>query len=352
MKTSVAIPTFNSSRTIRTTLESALRQTSPPDEILVVDDGSTDDTLSIVSSYGPPVKVFQQEHGGAARARNELCAQATGDLIAFLDSDDLWHPDYLKAQKRAFQENPSAALFFTGHVDIRGYEEFRWEEDLPTKPFAFELFTPTQFLRRYYRGMGSFVSMSHCSARTKAIRDLGNEPFQVHGAEDLFFYTQLPLFGWSVALNPTPLVAYRITSNSLSANSVVTIGRSIEALEMLAPLYHSKSDDPMLRREFGKSFAHQKRVYAKLLMGAGRASDARHALTSALGLSRDPEPLFKSLGLLFETYLPTALQPTWPRIARTPTVPGDSSTDVEACHSPSLTVPEESISVAPLRRQG
>ncbi len=163
--------------------------------------------------------------------------------------------------------------------------------------------------------MGSFVSMSHCSARTKALHEVGFEAFKVHGAEDLYLYTLLPIFGWSVAFNPTPLVAYRITSSSLSANSVVTIGRSIEALEMLAPLY-SKSDDLVLRREFQKSFAHQRRVYAKLLMGVGRASEARRELVSAFGSTRYLEPVFKSLMLLIQTYLPTTLQPEWPRIDR------------------------------------
>lgn len=315
MKISVAIPTFNSSRTIRATLESVLRQTAPADEVLVVDDGSSDDTLSIVRSYGPPVRVFQQEHSGAARARNELCARATGDMIAFLDSDDVWHPNYLVAQRRAFEEYPGAALFFTGHLDFGGNEAFRWKDDLPAEHPALEVFAPAQFLRRYYRAMGSFVSMSHCSARTKALHEVGFEAFKVHGAEDLYLYTLLPIFGWSVAFNPTPLVAYRITSSSLSANSVVTIGRSIEALEMLAPLY-SKSDDLVLRREFQKSFAHQRRVYAKLLMGVGRASEARRELVSAFGSTRYLEPVFKSLMLLIQTYLPTTLQPEWPRIDR------------------------------------
>lgn len=117
-KISVTIPAYNAERTIRATLDSVLEQTLPPDEILVMDDGSSDDTRSIIDSNEPRITVFQPKNAGSATARNALCACAKGDMIAFLDSDDVWHPRYLEFQKRAFERNPTAALFFTGHVDF------------------------------------------------------------------------------------------------------------------------------------------------------------------------------------------------------------------------------------------
>ena len=86
MKVSVLIPTYNSASFIQITLESVLHQTIAPTEILVMDDGSTDETISILGSYKPRISVFQQRNRGVADARNELCRRARGDLIAFSGS--------------------------------------------------------------------------------------------------------------------------------------------------------------------------------------------------------------------------------------------------------------------------
>src|SRR5580658_2014305 len=92
LKVSVIIPAFNSARTISATLDSVLAQVRPADEILVMNDGSTDETSEILESYKSLVQVFRQENSGLAAARNALFRRATGDLVAFLDADDIWHP--------------------------------------------------------------------------------------------------------------------------------------------------------------------------------------------------------------------------------------------------------------------
>lgn len=92
MRCSVLIPTYNSAETIELTLNSVLSQSRKPDEILVWDDGSTDATLSLLDQYGSQIKVFRSQNGGVARARNQLCQRATGELLAFLDHDDLTSP--------------------------------------------------------------------------------------------------------------------------------------------------------------------------------------------------------------------------------------------------------------------
>jgi glycosyltransferase involved in cell wall biosynthesis len=95
---SVVIPAYNSARYIRETLESVLAQTYPPLEIIVVDDGSTDETSAIVQSFASRVRLLQQEHQGVSEARNFGIQQAKGDYIAFIDSDDLWLPEKLALQ--------------------------------------------------------------------------------------------------------------------------------------------------------------------------------------------------------------------------------------------------------------
>jgi glycosyltransferase involved in cell wall biosynthesis len=108
---SVVIPTFNASGRLKTTIESVLAQTSPPLEIIIVDDGSTDDTMQVCASFGSAITYLAVANGGQQRARNRGVDQASGDWIAFLDHDDLWHPDYL-AEIRALQDRQVVDLIF------------------------------------------------------------------------------------------------------------------------------------------------------------------------------------------------------------------------------------------------
>lgn len=94
---SVVIPTYNSGARLKQTLDSALNQTCAPLEIIVVDDGSTDGTPAWVRAhYGARVRLIEQRNGGVARARNAGWRAATGEWIAFLDHDDVWHRDKLE----------------------------------------------------------------------------------------------------------------------------------------------------------------------------------------------------------------------------------------------------------------
>jgi glycosyltransferase involved in cell wall biosynthesis len=100
---SVIVPTYNRASLIGETLESILRQTRPADEVIVVDDGSTDDTQQIIATYAGRVTVLHRCNTGPLVARNHGLRAAQGNLVAFCDSDDLWQPDYLANMERLFQ---------------------------------------------------------------------------------------------------------------------------------------------------------------------------------------------------------------------------------------------------------
>jgi len=91
----VVMPTYNSSRFVLQALESLFAQSRPPDEIVVVDDGSTDDTFDCISPYLPRIIYHREKRRGVAAARNAAIALSSGDLIAFLDADDWYLPDHL-----------------------------------------------------------------------------------------------------------------------------------------------------------------------------------------------------------------------------------------------------------------
>ena len=107
---STIIPVYNRAALIRATLDSVLAQDLPDQEVIVVDDGSTDDTVNTLESYGNRIRVLQQKNSGPAVARNLGIQHAAGEYIAILDSDDLWFPWTLATYTEAIRENDSPAF--------------------------------------------------------------------------------------------------------------------------------------------------------------------------------------------------------------------------------------------------
>ena len=105
---SLIIPAYNSSASIGRSIDSALEQTVPAHEIIVIDDGSTDDTADIIRSYGSKVRLITQDNQGQGAARNAGLAVATGRYIAFLDADDYWEPGFLEHMERFLDAHPQA----------------------------------------------------------------------------------------------------------------------------------------------------------------------------------------------------------------------------------------------------
>jgi glycosyltransferase involved in cell wall biosynthesis len=126
-----------------------------------MDDGSADNTVALLQSYSPRVTILQQAHGGVASSRNAMCSRAKGDILAFLDHDDLWHPDYLRKQSALFASFPEAVASFTGHEDFEGDQEHQFDAS-PLGMDHEEIIDSVDFLRRYHETSGSFMSVSFC----------------------------------------------------------------------------------------------------------------------------------------------------------------------------------------------
>lgn len=110
---SVIVPSYNCARYIAAALESALQQDYPNKEILVVDDGSTDNSLEVLRGFGDRIQVITQANAGAAAARNTGLRAAKGEYLAFLDADDLWLPGKLTAQANYLDAHPEIGLVYS-----------------------------------------------------------------------------------------------------------------------------------------------------------------------------------------------------------------------------------------------
>ncbi|MDC7784292.1 glycosyltransferase family A protein [Rhodoplanes sp. TEM] len=128
MPLSVIVPVYNGAPWLAATLDSALAQSLPADEIVIVDDGSTDASPDILRAFGDRLRVIRQPNAGVAAARNAGLAQARGDLICFLDQDDLWPADRNRLLVEALAADPAADL-------AAGRVEILWERaEPPTRP--------------------------------------------------------------------------------------------------------------------------------------------------------------------------------------------------------------------------
>ena len=118
-KVSVVIPTYDRIETLPRSLDSVINQTFPDWELIVVDDGSTDGTDKMILRDYPAVRLHRQENGGVSSARNSGAALASGEWIAFLDSDDAWLPEKLERQLSALANEPELRLSHTDEIWIR-----------------------------------------------------------------------------------------------------------------------------------------------------------------------------------------------------------------------------------------
>lgn len=314
MSITVAIPAYRCAGTIAATLDAALRQTRAPDEILVVLDGIVDDTPHVLQRYGTRLRIITQENRGVARTRNRLVEEARGDLIAFLDADDIWHPDYLRAQELLMAEHPAALAGFTGHLRFQG-DAYGWANDpLPLGPT--ELTDPVTFFHRINIVSAVYGSMSYCCVRKAALSSLGPAPFstELSGPEDCYMLYQLAMHG-PIAFQPAKLCAYRLTPGSLSVDKVRVLQHWVRAFELLESKFRSHPS-AALRRAYSRYYAQKRREFAKTLMGVERYAEARQQIRTSFVNCRTGECWSKSSALYALSLLPRALQPRWPASVR------------------------------------
>jgi glycosyltransferase involved in cell wall biosynthesis len=197
---SVIMPTFNRARWLGSAIRSALDQLQAGDELIVIDDGSTDDTREVVAAFGERVSYLQGDHRGAGPARNLGLAHARGELVAFLDSDDEWLPGKLAMQRAFLEARPEVLFCFSDFQVVTGDGEVQhrflrhWRHD--ARSFRDMFGAPQRFagcdvhVGDLYRWQltGLYVLANTLVVRRAAAGDA------LHFAEDLATYEDVECF--------------------------------------------------------------------------------------------------------------------------------------------------------------
>ncbi len=218
---SVVIPVYNGARTIRATIESVLRQTHSDFEIVLVNDGSTDQTLAVIYSIvDPRIRCFSKSNGGQATARNCGISKSTGEYIAFLDADDLWHPSKLKHHKEILDLNPAAGAAYCKTIGLGAEETLdsvlkRISPDLSPKLPSGRILEP--LIRSNIIGSGS-----NFFVRRNVIEKIGGFNQNVTGVEDWDFYLRVAE-KYEIHCVQNQEVFYRIYSKSFSTRNIAAM---------------------------------------------------------------------------------------------------------------------------------
>jgi glycosyltransferase involved in cell wall biosynthesis len=216
-KVSIVIPAYNASRTIAETIESAIAQTHRNLEILVVDDGSTDETLAIaegIAKRDQRVRTILQANGGVAAARNAGIAASTGAFIAPLDADDLWHPAKVERQLQVFDRNDDRmGLVYTWFalIDHRSrVVQLRHRPDHQGEVLAALAFH--NFIGNGSSAMIRRDALAHTNGYDSSLRARGGQ-----GCEDWKLYFQIAE-RYHFGLVPAALTGYRHLPDNMSSD--------------------------------------------------------------------------------------------------------------------------------------
>lgn len=252
---SVVIPCYNAEAFIEETIRSAMSQTFPPEEIVVVDDGSTDNSAAIAASSGPLVRVISQENQGVSIARNRGFKEAKGEWIAFLDADDLWEPTKLEEQLKLTADD--VVCIHTAYYRFGAGRGIVNRANVP----------PAKRYSVDYLAVNGVLLPSSLLIR-KSVRT--RFPQGIKQAEDMLFSLSICHEG-RVRMVPKPLVGYRVHAASATSRDDVRILWHKSILGWLPESGVDVATERRIRSDWNDRLI----VIAGILLLLGRAVESR-----------------------------------------------------------------------------
>jgi hypothetical protein len=313
LKVSIVIPLYNKALYVERALDSIKAQTFPDFEVIVVDDGSTDEGAAIVARYPDPrVRLITQSNAGPGPARNAGIAEAQGEFVAFLDADDEWFSTYLEESVRSLEElGTDVAAISSGYLEYPSGEsrEKMWRKR-GIKEGVFRVTPETAPLLAV--STLAYMTPPSTLARTEVIRKFGG--FYSHGrcffAEDAFLWLKV-LLNETVALNLKPLVKIHSEASGLSKN--LRRARPVEPF-LIDPCEIEAACPPPLRNLLASILAIRAAKTACVLGYWGQWREARslmHRFTTA----KDWQLPYYAPGVVCSTPVGPVLGNTWRRLS-------------------------------------
>jgi len=270
-KVSVIIPAYNAARYLPDALDSVLAQTKDPLEVLVVDDGSSDDTAQVVARYGPPVRYLRQRNAGVSMARNHGIAESRGRYVAFLDADDTWLPAKLDRQLAALKERTECGACYSAYTTVNA----------ELKPVAVSRHDPCWPVLEGLLLCGNVIGTPSTVLveRSVLVRAGGFDAALSYCADwDLWIrLTNLTAFCYV----DEPMVRYRQHDTNMSHNVCLL---EHDALRVLAKAFATPGLPPDLKARERFGFARIYRVLSGSYLRARRYRDFARCLARALAL--------------------------------------------------------------------
>jgi glycosyltransferase involved in cell wall biosynthesis len=220
---SVIIPTYNATKTVLATIASVQAQTYRDIEIIVINDGSTDNLLEYLAPTvtDARVKIYSYPNAGLPVARNRGIARSTGEYIAFVDADDLWTPDKLELQLQALEANPQAGLAYS------------WTYFMEEDGERYHTDRPIWFQGNVLKDLMLWNFLCHGSnplIRRSVIESVGEFDPTLPSAEDWDYWLRIAA-QWEFALVPQPQIYYRQSGGAMSAKVEVMEAAQLEVLD-------------------------------------------------------------------------------------------------------------------------
>jgi len=273
---SVVIATYNRGALLERALESVFGQTFGDYEVVVADDGSTDDTQERLRKHGSRVRVLRLEHRGRpSTVRNSAIEKASGRFLAFLDSDDAWAPEKLERQVGLMRRDPELVLCYTdtGFVDENG--GFLYLHSRRERPATGRVLNA--LLQR------NFIALSTALARTDAVRSVGGFEESLRMAEDWCLWLRLSVKGRVGFVNER-LCTNTVGHQEMTGDKAALFEDALRALDIIQAELPPESKEN--RAGLGRGRARMASMLARSYLFSGRAGDARRLYAKAL--ANDP----------------------------------------------------------------
>jgi glycosyltransferase involved in cell wall biosynthesis len=236
LKFSVVIPLYNKEKYVRQAIDSILAQSFRDFEILVIDDGSTDESLNVAQSFRESVRIISHERNrGLSAARNTGIREAKGDFVVFLDADDYWKPEFLEAINQLTEQFPQASLFATA------YEEVYPNHTIKPKVMLGEVSDLNILITDYFaRNLGQpLYNHSSLAVRRSFFDKIGRYDPSLTFSEDVEFGLRANLAS-PLAFYTKPLSCYRAWAENQITNNGIR-GKVIPKLDGFAE-FESRAD--------------------------------------------------------------------------------------------------------------